>query len=73
MSDPLEGARVRGANAVAKVAREVDANESQTATMLAIEKQVRHGYAFIDIIVRSDGVEKRYQGDWIAQLFRQPT
>jgi hypothetical protein len=69
--DPIERARVRGEACVTKISAEVDANELERETLARLEKLVRHGYKFIDIIVRKDAQETRFEGDWIARLFRQ--
>lgn len=56
---------------VDQVAAFVDANDLERKTIAEIEQLVRHGYKFIDITVRRDGKEYRFQGDWIARLLRE--
>jgi hypothetical protein len=58
-----------GKREAAKVAERVEANELERNTIGCFEHLVRHGYKFIDIIVRKDGQETRFEGDWIARLF----
>ncbi len=70
MSDPIEAARLLGEAAATRLADAVDANEPERRTIAEIERRVRHGYKFIDLIIRKDGVETRHQADWLARLLR---
>lgn len=62
-----------GENAVRatkKISEIVEANQVEEANIHRLIDLVWHGYKFIDIKVRKDGVEHEFQGDWLARLFR---
>lgn len=64
-------AAMEGERRVAEIARYVEANELEIETMARFEELVRHGYKFIDLHVRKDGKEYRFEADWLARLFRK--
>jgi hypothetical protein len=72
MTDPaIDLARKLGEANVRRVCEQVQANEPERATIAQLEALVRHGYKFIDLHVRKDGVERHFEADWLARLFRQ--
>jgi len=63
-------AKRRGERNVERISDVTEANELEEKTMARFEAMVRHGAKFIDIIVRKDGREERFEADWLARLFR---
>lgn len=55
---------------VTAVSALVELNEPETITLTKLLSLVYHGSGTIDIIVRKDGCERVFQGDWIARLSR---
>jgi len=68
--DPISLARRLGEREVKAVAARVDANQPERDSLAELEQLVRHGYKFIDITVRKDGRDYRFEGDWLARLLR---
>jgi hypothetical protein len=65
-----ERAEADKARNIAAIVARVDANELEAKTISEFARLVYHGYKFIDIHVRKDGREYRFEGDWLARLFR---
>lgn len=65
-------ARAAGEAGVDRISAIVEANQLEARTIARFENLVRHGYKFIDIVVRKDGQEYRFEGDWLSRLFRAP-
>jgi len=55
----------------AKVADLVDANMPERETIMKISRLVRHGHKTMDLTFRKDGVDYRFEADWVARLFRR--
>lgn len=66
-------ARERGEENVARICHIVDANDLECETIARIEAKIRHGYKFINLTIRKDGLETTFEGDWLARLFRAPS
>jgi hypothetical protein len=43
-------------------------NDLQADSIRQLSDLTRHGYKWIDITVRKDGVERRFEADWVANL-----
>lgn len=63
-------AAAAGQAEAARVADRVKANAAERQNIARLEELVRYGFKFIDITVRKDGQEYRFEGDWLARLFR---
>lgn len=63
-------AAAQGRHAAARISELVHANSLEVDTISTIEAHVRHGYKFINLVVRKDGIETTYEADWLARLFR---
>lgn len=61
---------IRATKIISKI---VEANELEEASIHRLVDLVWHGYKFIDIKVRKDGIEHKFQGDWLVRLFKQLT
>lgn len=57
---------IRAGKEVSKI---VGANEIEEANIVRLANLIWHGYKFIDIKIRKDGVEHEFQGDWLMRLF----
>lgn len=66
----LEEAAKRGMRNVGCVSDLVGANELEEKTIARFEALIRHGCKFVDLVVRKDGQEYRFEADWLARLFR---
>jgi len=58
-------------NAPVYVLRGSSINEPQKKTIEEMMKYARGGNQ-IDIIIRTDGVERRFEADWVKKLEAQP-
>lgn len=52
------------------ISKLVDANEGEARIIAEYAAMTRHGCKFSDLHVRKDGVEKRFEADWLYRLFR---
>lgn len=63
-------AAARGNKNVLAISSIVGANELERRTISDFERLIRHGAKFIDLHVRRDGQEYRFEADWLGRLFR---
>ncbi len=66
----FEEAKVRGENNAARIAELSCSNSLEETTIERFERLTRHGAKSVDLLVRKDGQEYRFEADWLARLFR---
>ena len=49
----------------------IELNKPEVETVQKLKKLIGHGYKTIDILVRKDGKDYVFEGDWIARLLRE--